>query len=98
MQQDLVRRAQEGDHDAFCVLVRSVLARLFASARRILRDQDRAEDAVQEALIEAWRDIRGLRDVDRLDAWLHRLLVRSCYRVAGRDRRRALVEIPAIHG
>ena len=93
MQQELVRRAQSGDHDAFCALVRSALSRLVATARLILRDQDRAEDAVQDALIEAWRDIRGLRDPERLDAWLHRLLVRSCYRAARRERRRDVVEI-----
>ena len=94
MQQELVRRAQGGDHDAFCVLIRAALGRLYATARLILGDQDRAEDAVQEALMDAWRDIRGLRDPDRLDAWLHRLLVRSSHRVARRDRRRSLVEIP----
>jgi RNA polymerase sigma-70 factor (ECF subfamily) len=94
MQDELVRRAQQGDHEAFGALVHGALARLYATARLILRDADRAEDAVQDALIEAWRDIRGLRDPDRLDAWLHRLLVRSCYRAAKRDRTRQVVEIP----
>ncbi|HEY6570487.1 MAG TPA: RNA polymerase sigma factor [Candidatus Limnocylindrales bacterium] len=94
MQQELARRAREGDHDAFSALVRETLGRLYTTARLILRDPDRAEDAVQDALIEAWRDIRGLRDIDRLDAWLNRLLVRSCYRAAKRERRRTLTEIP----
>jgi RNA polymerase sigma-70 factor (ECF subfamily) len=94
MQQELARRAREGDHDAFSALVRGTLGRLYTTARLILRDPDRAEDAVQDALIEAWRDIRGLRDLDRLDAWLHRLLVRSCYRAAKRERRRTIAEIP----
>jgi len=93
MQQELVRRAQEGDHEAFTAIVRGALARLYASARFILRDPDRAEDAVQEALIEAWRDIADLREADRLDAWLHRLLVRSCYRTARRTRRREITEV-----
>jgi RNA polymerase sigma-70 factor (ECF subfamily) len=94
MQHELVRRAQEGDHEAFGALVHGAIARLFASARLILRDPDLAEDAVQDALVEAWRDLRGLRDPDRLDAWLHRLLVRSCYRAARRKRRRHIIEIP----
>ena len=93
MQQELVRRAQAGDHDAFAALVRGTLARLLGTARLILRDTDRAQDAVQDALLEAWRDIRGLRDPDRVDAWLHRILVRSCYRSARRDRRREVTEI-----
>jgi RNA polymerase sigma-70 factor, ECF subfamily len=94
MHHELVRRAQNGDREAFGMVVREVIARLYASARLILRDPDRAQDAVQEALIEAWRDMPGLRDPDRLDAWLHRLLVRSCYRLAKRDRRRLVTEIP----
>jgi RNA polymerase sigma-70 factor (ECF subfamily) len=94
MQNELVRRAQQGDHEAFGTLVHGVISRLYATSRLILRDADRAEDAVQDALVEAWRDIRGLRDPDRLDAWLHRLLVRACYRAASRDRRRRVVEIP----
>jgi RNA polymerase sigma-70 factor (ECF subfamily) len=66
---------------------------MFAVARLILRDSERAEDAVQDALIRAWQDIRGLRDPDRFDAWLRRLLVRACYRAAERHRRHAAVEL-----
>ena len=86
-QHELVARAQRGDHDAFCAIARGALTHLYATARLILHDSERAEDAVQEALITAWRDIRGLRDPDRLDAWLHRLVVRACYRLAERERR-----------
>ena len=93
MQAELVARAQQGDREAFSALASGVSARLYATARLILRHPDRAEDAVQDALVEAWRDIRGLRDPERLDAWLHRLLVRSCHRHARRDQRRRVTEI-----
>ena len=93
MQAELVARAQQGDREAFSTLASGVSARLYATARLILRHPDRAEDAVQDALVEAWRDIRGLRDPERLDAWLHRLLVRSCHRHARRDQRRRVTEI-----
>ena len=83
----MVARAQRGDHEAFCTIARGALPHLYTTARLILRDSERAEDATQEALIAAWRDIRGLRDHSRLDAWLHRLVVRSCYRLAERERR-----------
>lgn len=96
MQRDLAIRAREGDHDAFNALAATSLGRLYAVACLILRDRDRAEDATQEALVQAWRDIRGLREPDRFDAWLHRLLVRACYRQARRDRRRALVELKVV--
>ena len=91
MQRDLVVRAMAGEHAAYTELVHSVLAQLYATARLILRDSELAEDAVQEALIAAWRDLSGLRDPDRFEAWLRSLLVRACYREAHKQRRRRLI-------
>jgi RNA polymerase sigma-70 factor, ECF subfamily len=84
---DLVEAARRGDREAYADLIRPRGDRLFALAQRILRDVDRTEDAVQDALVIAWRDLPGLRDADRFDAWLHRLVVRSCVREAVRVRR-----------
>ena len=75
MTRELVRRAIEGDHDAFSSLVDASVDRLYAVATLILRDPDRAQDAVQEALMSAWKDVRALRDPDAWDAWLHRITV-----------------------
>ena len=91
MQRALVERAQAGDHDAFSVLVRASVPRLLGAATLILRDRDRAQDAVQDALVSAWRDVRALRDPDAWEAWIHRLVVRACYREADRHRRRRLL-------
>jgi RNA polymerase sigma-70 factor (ECF subfamily) len=88
----LVDRARQGDRDAFAVLARAAAVRLDAAARLILRDPDLARDAVQEALIRAWRDLPGLRDPDRFDAWFHRLLVNAAIDEA-RRRKRRLVEV-----
>jgi RNA polymerase sigma-70 factor (ECF subfamily) len=93
MQRDLVERAMAGDHDAFSELARVSVGRLYVVARLILRDDGRAEDVAQEALVTAWRRLQGLRDPDRFEAWLHRLLVHACYREARRDRRRGSIEI-----
>ena len=91
-QRGLVVLARRGDHDAFAVLARGAIARLDAAARLILRDSELARDAVQEAFIQAWRDLPGLRDPDRFDAWLHRLTVHSCIDAA-RHRRRRIIEV-----
>jgi RNA polymerase sigma-70 factor (ECF subfamily) len=73
------------------------LARLDAAARLILRDGELARDAVQEALIRAWRDLPGLRDPDRFEAWLHRLIVDACLDLVRRRRRRVIeVELTPI--
>jgi RNA polymerase sigma-70 factor (ECF subfamily) len=89
-QRELVERAGRGDHDAFAVLVRERIARLDAAARLILHDPELARDAVQEALVGAWRDLPGLRDPDRFDAWIHRITVRSCLGILRRRRRRVI--------
>ena len=55
MQRELVERARSGDREAFSVLAGTSISRLYAVANLILRDGDRAQDAVQEALTAAWR-------------------------------------------
>ena len=77
------------------------IARLDAAARLILRDRELARDAVQEALIRAWRTCRRLRDPDRFDAWLRRLVVNTCIDLVRRRRHRAIeveltpIDVPA---
>ncbi len=87
MTRDLVELAQRGDHSAFEALTAVRVDRLFAIARLILRDVHLAEDAVQETLISTWQQLPRLRDADKFDAWLHRLLVNACAD-QGRKRRR----------
>jgi RNA polymerase sigma-70 factor (ECF subfamily) len=102
---DLVIRARGGDRDAFSQLVARSIGRLTAVARMIVRDEYAAQDAVQEAFIEAWRSLPGLREPDRFEAWMRRLLVRACFKGRRRGKRVEAVEIhmtpadePAIPG
>ena len=83
----IVDQARQGDEEAFGALVREVGDRCIFIAHRILRDANLAEDAVQVALVQVWRDLPSLRDPDRFEAWLHRILVNACYAEARRGRR-----------
>jgi len=87
VQQALVEQAQQGDAEAFDSLARLVGDTCLAIAVRILRDIDLAEDAVQGALITAWRELRTLRDPSRFEPWLHRILTNTCYAEARRRTR-----------
>lgn len=84
-----VEQARHGDEEAFGALVRMVGDRCIFIAHRILRDADLAQDAVQAALVQAWKELPTLRDLDRFEAWLHRILVNACYAEARRNRRHA---------
>jgi RNA polymerase sigma-70 factor (ECF subfamily) len=97
-QQALVERASQGDHEAFGLLVGARLARLDTAARLILRDPELARDAVQDATLRAWRNLRGLRDPSRFDAWLHRLTVNACLDIARLRRNRVIeIELTQLH-
>jgi len=90
-----VERAMTGDHDAFAALIGASSNRLYALASLILRDSDRAQDATQEAIVRAWRELPRLRDPARFEAWLRRMVVNACYDEGRRTRRRA--EVPLVH-
>jgi RNA polymerase sigma-70 factor, ECF subfamily len=87
VQRELVERAAQGDQAAFATLATQHADRCYALAYRILREPDRAQDATQQALLSAWRDLSTLRDPDRFDAWLHRIVVHACY-IESRSHRR----------
>jgi RNA polymerase sigma-70 factor (ECF subfamily) len=92
MHVELVERAKRGDRDAFASIAAASVDRCYALAYRILRDPHRAQDAAQQALLGAWRDLPTLRDAERFDAWLHRLVVNACY-VEARGERRHVAKV-----
>jgi len=95
----LVAEAQQGDRDAFAELMRLEGGRLYAVAYRILRDPHLAQDAFQEASIAAWRRLPTLREIDRFDAWIHRIVVHACYAESKkRTRWRASVRLLDMEG
>jgi RNA polymerase sigma-70 factor (ECF subfamily) len=79
MDTDLVIRAQHGDKVAFARLAEGLSAPFLSTAHRILRDLTMAEDATQQALLNAWQHLPQLREPERFEAWSYRLLVRACH-------------------
>jgi RNA polymerase sigma-70 factor (ECF subfamily) len=90
---DLVLRAASGDRHAFAQLVEPRLDRMFRTACAVLGSEADARDATQEAFTSAWVNLPRLRQPDRFDAWLHRVLVNRC-RDALRRRRHRAREVP----
>ncbi len=94
MDLDLVVRAQRGEREAYEALARAASPRLYLTAHRIVRDMDRADDAVQQTLVAMWRELPSLRDPARFDAWTYRLVVRFCLLESRRARRTGVREVP----
>jgi RNA polymerase sigma-70 factor (ECF subfamily) len=78
MDRELLLRARAGDREAFELIVVAKGEQLFRTALAILGSEADARDATQEALIHSWRQMAGLHDVDRFDAWLGRILINEC--------------------
>ena len=76
--QDLLARHVDGDHDAFGELVRRHRDRLWAVALRTLGDREEAADAVQDALVSAYRAAHTFRGQSAVTTWLHRITVNAC--------------------
>jgi RNA polymerase sigma-70 factor (ECF subfamily) len=84
----LVAALQRGEADAFERLVRDNTGRLLAVARRYLRNEDDAQDAVQEAFLSAFKAICRFEGGARLSTWLHRIVVNACLMKLRTRRRR----------
>ena len=85
---ELVERARDGDHDAFARILAERIDRLYALAYLVMRHRSAAEDALQDACLRAWRDLPRLRELDRFDPWLRRLVINACLDSLRRQRRR----------
>ncbi|HZI96464.1 MAG TPA: RNA polymerase sigma factor SigM [Actinomycetales bacterium] len=83
-----------GDPDAFAELVRRHTDRLWAVAVRTLRDPDEAADAVQDALVSAFRSAAGYRGDAAVTTWLHRIVVNACLDRLRRAKSRPTVPLP----
>ena len=93
MDTSVVDRARAGDREAFATLARAALPWMDGVARLTLRDPELARDAVQEALVRAWKSLPGLRNPEQFQAWLRRLVVRACIDELRRSHGRHRVEV-----
>jgi RNA polymerase sigma-70 factor (ECF subfamily) len=80
-----VRRARAGDHDAFRILVERYQGRAFRLALRILRSEEAARDAVQEAFLKAYTGLARFEERSSFFTWLYRLVTNQCIDMRRRE-------------
>jgi RNA polymerase sigma-70 factor (ECF subfamily) len=93
---ELIQAAQRGDLEAFNFLIPSYQDLLFGIALGIMKDEDAAADAVQEALISAFRNFATFRGVS-LRSWLARVVINACYDEIRRQRRQHSVPLDQVN-
>ena len=96
MDRELLLRSRAGDREAFDLIVAARAETAYRTALAILGNGADARDTAQDAFVAAWRRIRDLRDLDRFDAWLGRILINHCrtaLRRRGRVREVGLDEV-----
>jgi RNA polymerase sigma-70 factor, ECF subfamily len=91
----LVAAARRGDRDAFRQLVEPDLAGAIGTARIVTRSEADASDAVQDALLSAWRGLDSLREPEAFRAWFRRHVVRAALRAASRRGRVVELDLTA---
>jgi len=88
---DLVARTAAGDHQAFEALMRRHNGRLFRAARAILKDDAEAEDAVQDAYLDAYRHMADFRGDSQVGTWLVRIAVNQALMRLRKHKRESVV-------
>lgn len=85
-------RAKQGDHEAFRILVERYQGRAYALALRVLKDEERARDAVQEGFLKAYTSLAKFEGRSSFYTWLYRLVMNHCLDMKRRDRSEREVE------
>lgn len=93
--EELLSAHVAGDRDAFAELVRRHRDRLWAVAVRTLHDREEAADALQDALLKAYRSAAGFRGEAAVTTWLHRIVVNACLDRVRRRQARPTVPLPS---
>ena len=83
----LVKASQQGDQDAFALLVQRHQRRVFNLSLRMLQDYDEASEATQEAFLAAWQGLPAFRGEAGLATWLYRIAYHCCLRQIERRKR-----------
>lgn len=83
---EIVRRAQAGDHDAFRMLVERYQGRAYGLALRILRNEEQAKDAVQDAFLKVYRSLDRFEGRAGFYTWLYRIVMNQCLDHKRRDK------------
>lgn len=86
----LIQQARQGDEDAFASLYMAHAPRLYGLSLRMCQNEADAQDAVQEAMVKAWRNLPAFRFQSELGTWLYRIAMNCCRDILRRRKKPAV--------
>ena len=89
---NLIRRAQKKDADAFTELMQSQMQNMYKTARAMLRDDEDAADAISETILICWEKMEQLKKAEFFKTWMTRILINECHNILRQRKRVAPVE------
>lgn len=82
-----VQLACSGDREAFSRLIREIQGELYRMARTLLNRDEDCADAIQEAILKAYRSVPKLREPAYFRTWMFRILIHECRRIYHKEKR-----------
>lgn len=79
--EELIKRAQKGDQEAFTILVKSMKDDLYKISKTRISNEDDMQDAIQETMLEMFKSIKKLRDPKLFKKWIITILINKCNRI-----------------
>ena len=76
--EELIKRAQKGDKEAFTEIILSIRNELYKIAKTRIINENDIDDIIQETMIEAYKSIKKLRDLKKLKMWVIKILINKC--------------------
>lgn len=89
---DLIKRAKNGDAEAFDLLMRPQLQRMYRIAISMLENEEDAADAIQETVLKCWQKVGQLKNEEYFQTWLTRILINQCKDILKAGKKYVLVE------
>lgn len=83
----LVKRAKQGDKNAFCNLIRDYKSSMYGVAKTILKEEEDIKDALSSSILKAYEGIGTLRNDEYFKTWLIKIVINQCYEICRKNSR-----------
>ena len=89
---NLIRRAKQGNPDAFVALMQSQMQNMYKAAKAVLRNDEDVADAISDTILVCWEKLRQLKEEAYFRTWMTRILINKCHDILRKQKHISLLE------